>query len=96
VHLNHHPHVRGGGRRAWMTVLLKGYLRVFNAALRVVSWVWIVVGSLGGLMSLVAARDRWSSTLAFIAVVAAGLLLRRVLPLTAKQLRVFGFPQPED
>ena len=72
------------------------YLRVFNGALRAVGWVWIILGSLGALMSLVAANDRWISTLVFVALLAAGLLLRRILPLTAKQLEMFGFAQKNE
>lgn len=76
-----------------MTTLQDKYLRVFNGALRVVGWVWIVLGSLGALTSLVAANDRWIRTLPFVVLLAAGILVRRMLPLTAKQLEMFGFAQ---
>jgi hypothetical protein len=72
------------------------YLRVFNGALRVVGWVWIILGSLGALMSLIAAEDRWISTLAAVGLLVAGILLRRILPLSAKQLEVFGFAQKKE
>ncbi|MGE3667475.1 MAG: hypothetical protein AB7G51_12750 [Steroidobacteraceae bacterium] len=76
-----------------MTAFQDRYLRVFNGALRVVSWVWIVLGSLGALMSLMAASDGWAGTLAFVALCVAGILVRRALPLTNKHLKIFGFVQ---
>ncbi len=79
-----------------MTSFQDRYLRIFNGALSAVSWVWIVFGSLGALMTFIAATNRWSGTLVFVALLIAGVFLRRVLPLTAKQLEIFGFSQKKD
>jgi hypothetical protein len=74
----------------------KYYLRLFNLFLRLVSWVWIVGGSLGALMSLSVPKDRFIGALVSAVVLALGILIRRSLPLTPKHLAVFGFSQEQD
>ena len=72
------------------------YLRVFNLFLRLVSWTWIVGGSLGALMSLLVPKDRFVGALLGLVVLALGILIRRSLPLTPKHLAMFGFSKKDD
>lgn len=78
-----------------MSTFLDKYLRIFNEGIRVVAWVWIAIGSLGALMSLAAGKDRLIGALVGVALVTAGAVLLRVLPITAKQLSVFGFEEKD-
>lgn len=79
-----------------MTPFQSRYLRILNGALRVVSWAWIVLGALGALMALLMEGEGWGGALVGVVLLVAGLVLRRVLPLTPKQLEVFGFAKEQD